>query len=179
VAAGADQPAWAAVSGRHLAAYTQNGTNTKQRGLRHLFTWLEEAYDHPHSYTSKLNRYSAVKTRPSTLAHSFIADLLEVTGGGRARTFEDARDHAMIRVLTEGVRRTELIQIRTSDLAADLMAQPFVRVVPLKGTRNRGAMLGSGLYRMLQRWAEEAGYDPAVHPHQFRHTSVTKLVGAW
>jgi integrase len=31
-------------------------------------------------------------------------------------------------------------------------------------------MLGSGLYRMLQRRAEEAGYDPAVHPHQFRHT---------
>lgn len=40
----------------YLAAYSQNGTNTKQRELRHLFTWLEEAYDHPHSYTSKLNR---------------------------------------------------------------------------------------------------------------------------
>ena len=31
-------------------------------------------------------------------------------------------------------------------------------------------MTGSGLYRMLKRRAEEAGYDPAVHPHQFRHT---------
>jgi len=36
------------------------------------------------------------------------------------------------------------------------------------GTRNRGAMTGSGLYQMLQRRADQAGYDPDVHPHQFR-----------
>ena len=30
---------------------------------------------------------------------------------------------------------------------------------------------GSGVYQMLDRRAEEAGYDPqAVHPHMFRHT---------
>ena len=29
------------------AAHTQGGTNTKQRNLRHLFTWLEAEYDHP------------------------------------------------------------------------------------------------------------------------------------
>jgi integrase/recombinase XerD len=92
-----------------------------------------------------------------------------------------------------------------------VIAQPFVRVVPLKGargytagrivplsaatarvlaaylrarrahrlaatpalwlgTRNHGPMTGSGLYRMLKRRAEQAGYDPAVHPHQFWHT---------
>ena len=109
----------------------------------------------------------------------------------------------MIRMLTEGVRRTELVQQQTNDLPVDVIAQPFVRVVPLKGargstegrivplapataralaaylrvrrghrlavspglwlgTRNRGAITGSGLYRMLQRRAGEAGYDPAV-----------------
>ncbi len=32
-------------------------------------------------------------------------------------------------------------------------------------------MTGSGVYQMLDRRAEEAGYDPqAVHPHMFRHT---------
>jgi integrase len=32
-------------------------------------------------------------------------------------------------------------------------------------------MNGTGLYRMLQRRAEQAGYDPRqVHPHMFRHT---------
>jgi len=195
----------------YLAEHCQNGTNTKQRNLRHLFTWLEEAYGHPHPYTSKLHRYSPVKTRPSTLAQQFIADLLEATGGGRARSFGDARDHAMSRVLTEGVRRGELVQLQAGDLPGDLIAQPFVRVVPLKGarasgegrivalspstaralvaylrvrrphrlaglpalwlgTRNRGPVTGSGIYRMLQRRATQAGYDPAVHPHQFRHT---------
>jgi integrase/recombinase XerD len=192
-------------------AHGQGGTNTKQRNLRHLFSWLEREHDHPHPYTDDLQRYTPAKTRPSTLAGQFITDLLEVTGNGRARGFEDARDHAMIRMLTEGVRRTELVQQQTCDLPVDVIAQPFVRVVPLKGarasaegrivplaqataralvaylrvrrghrlaasqglwlgTRNRGAITGSGLYRMLQRRAEEAGYDPAVHPHQFRHT---------
>jgi hypothetical protein len=28
-------------------------------------------------------------------------------------------------------------------------------------------MNGWGLYRMLQRRAEQAGYDPAVYPHMF------------
>ena len=41
----------------------------------------------------------------------------------------------MIRMLTEGVRRTELVQLQTNDLPVDVIAQPFVRVVPLKGAR--------------------------------------------
>ncbi len=117
----------------------------------------------------------------------------------------------MIRMLTEGVRREELAQQQITDLSDDLIARPFVRVVPLKGardfsqgrlvplmmgsaqalsaylrmrrthkqaklpalwlgSRNRGPMTGSGVYQMLERRAEEAGYDPRdVHPHMFRH----------
>jgi hypothetical protein len=47
----------------------------------------------------------------------------------------------MIRVLTEGVRRCELVQIRLDDLPADLIARPDIRVVPLKarGPPTRGA----------------------------------------
>jgi integrase/recombinase XerD len=195
----------------YFAGHGQGGTNTRQRNLRHLFTWLEKAYGHPHPYTDDLNRYSPVQTRPSTLAQEFIADMLKITGGGQAHDFARARDHAMIRMLTEGVRRTELVEIRMGDLSADLIAQPFVRVVPLKGardsgqgrvvplshstsraitvylrarhahrqasspalwlgTRHRGPLTGSGLYRMLKQRAVQAGYDPDVHPHQFRHT---------
>ena len=65
------------------AAHGQGGTNTKQRNLRHLFSWLERDHDHPHPYTEDLQRYSPAKNRPSTLAGGFITDLLEVTGGGR------------------------------------------------------------------------------------------------
>jgi integrase/recombinase XerD len=196
----------------YLASHSQGGTNTKQRNLRHLFSWLAIEYGHPHPYTDGLVRYAPVKVRPSTLAADFIKDLLSATGGGRARTFDDARDHAMIRVLTEGVRRAELVQIRLDDLPADLIARPYIRVVPLKGaraadegrivpltlatakaivtylrarqshgqaqtspalwlgTRNRGPMTRSGVYRMVKRRAEEAGYEPSVYPHMFRHT---------
>jgi integrase/recombinase XerD len=120
--------------------------------------------------------------------------------------FEDVRDHALIRLLCEGLRRTEIVQMRLDDLPADLVLQPLVRVVPLKGAhaedagrlvplasataaamssyqrvrryhrhaataqrwlrlRNHGPMSGWGLYRMLQRRAGQAGYDPDGHPH--------------
>lgn len=116
-------------------SHSQGGTNTKQRNLRHLFTWLETEYGHPHPYTDGLVRYSPAQTRPSTLAQEFIKDLLEITGGGRARDFENSRDYAMIRFLNEGVRRGELVQQEMEDLPLDLIARPYVRVVPLKGAR--------------------------------------------
>jgi integrase/recombinase XerD len=119
----------------YLRAHTQGGTNTLQRNLAHLFAFLDEVYDHPSPYTARLNRYAPEKKRPATLAEEFIKDMLEVTGGGRARDFEGVRDHAIIRVFTEGVRRTELAQMQLEDLSADLMARPFARVVPLKGAR--------------------------------------------
>jgi integrase/recombinase XerD len=192
-------------------SHSQGGTNTRQRNLHHLFTWLAFRYDHPDPWTDDMVRYGPVQSRPSTLDESFIRDLLEVTGGGKATSFVDARDHAMIRMLTEGVRREELAQQQITDLSEDLITRPFVRVVPLKGardfsegrlvplmmrsaqaltdylrirrlhkmarlpalwlgSRNRGPMTGSGVYQMLDRRAEEAGYDPqAVHPHMFRH----------
>jgi integrase/recombinase XerD len=204
------------VLNRFFAAYrnshTQGGTNTRQRNLHHLFTWMTLRYDHPDPWDGDdLVRYGPVKSRPSTLAEEFIRDLLEVTGNGKATSFVDVRDHAMIRMLTEGVRREELAQQQITDLSDDLIARPFVRVVPLKGardftqgrliplmmgsaqalsaylrvrhahkqaklaalwlgSRNRGPMTGSGVYQMLERRAEQAGYDPrAVHPHMFRH----------
>jgi hypothetical protein len=45
----------------------------------------------------------------SPLGNRFFADYL-----GKARSFEDVRDHATIRVLTDGVRRTELAQMEVS-----------------------------------------------------------------
>jgi aryl carrier-like protein len=51
--------------------------------------------------------------------------MFEVTGGGRARTFEDVRDHAIFKVFPEGARRTEVAQMEVDDLSADLIARPF------------------------------------------------------
>jgi integrase len=47
------------------------------------------------------------------------------------------------------------------------MNSPYVWL----GLRNSGPLDGMGLYRMLRRRADQAGYDPSqVHPHMFRHT---------
>jgi integrase/recombinase XerD len=183
------------------AAHARGGTNTKQRNLRHLFTWLEADYDHPHPYTDDLNHYAPAAGRPSTLSADFIKDLLAAAGGGHGKTFADVRDHALIRVLTDGLRRTEVTEMRMTDLPLDLVGQRLIRVVPLKGARaeeegrvvpvasatarsiaaylrvrryhrladspfvwlglrNGGPLDGTGLYRMLRRRAEQAGYDP-------------------
>ena len=55
--------------------------------------------------SADLVRYGPAKSRPSTLSEGFIRDLLQVTGGGRGRSFNRSRDHAIIRMFTEGVHR--------------------------------------------------------------------------
>jgi hypothetical protein len=82
-------------------SHSQGGTNTRQRNLHHLLTWLAFRCDHPDPWTDDMVRYGPVQSRPSTLDEGFIRDLLEVTGDGKATSFVDARDHAMIRMLTE------------------------------------------------------------------------------
>jgi site-specific recombinase XerD len=88
----------------------QGGTHTQQRNLIQLFNYLERERGFATPYAEGLNRYAAVKGRPKTLSEQFIDDLLEVTGSGRARDFETARDYAIIRILRgEGIRRMELL----------------------------------------------------------------------
>jgi integrase/recombinase XerD len=90
-------------------------------------------------YGRRLNRYAEVKHRPVTLSSEFVDELLEVTGGGKARDFETVRDHAMIRILrTEGIRREELLSMVIYTLPADLIRNPVFRLVPLKGARAAG-----------------------------------------
>jgi integrase len=118
----------------------QGGTHTLQRNLLQLFNFLEKERDYPNPYTGeRLNRYAAVKGRPKTLSGDFVDELLEVTGGGKARDFETARDHAIIRILrSEGIRRSELLGMVMSTLPADVIKNPTFRLVPLKGARAIG-----------------------------------------
>ncbi|RKS06695.1 site-specific recombinase XerD [Nocardiopsis sp. Huas11] len=111
------------------------GTNTIQRNLRPLFAYLAEEYDVPNPYTAdspKLQRYATPPMgKPKTLSQDFVADCLKITG--KNRDFETVRDHAIIRVLTEGLRSEELLSLRVQDL--DLQHKVLV-VLPLKGDRN-------------------------------------------
>lgn len=67
----------------YQAEHGQSDTNTKQRNLRHPFTWLEAEYDHRHPYTPQLNRYAPVTV---DTVSPVVTDLLRVTGNGKART---------------------------------------------------------------------------------------------
>lgn len=117
----------------------QGGTHTQQRNLIQLFNFLERERGVATPYKDGLNRYAAVKGHPKTLSGEFVDDLLEVTGGGRARDFETARDHAIIRILrSEGIRRMELLSMVMHTLPADVIQNPMFRLVPLKGARTVG-----------------------------------------
>jgi integrase/recombinase XerD len=117
----------------------QGGTHTQQRNLIQLFNFLERERRVATPYADGLNRYAAVKGRPKTLSGEFIDDLLEVTGGGRARDFETARDHAIIRILrSEGIRRMELLSMVMHTMPADVIQNSTFRLVPLKGARAAG-----------------------------------------
>ncbi|GAA3500288.1 tyrosine recombinase XerC [Streptomyces prasinosporus] len=200
-------------------SHDRGGTNAVQRNLRTFYAWLEEEFDHPNPYRDrKLHRYSApTGAKPKTLAPELVRDLLKITGNGqpRVREFEKVRDHAIIRVLTEGLRAEELLSLRLGDLH---LSQGLLQVVPLKdaraagegrviplqpktiialtrylrareqhklsgndwlwlGTRNRGHLKYSGLYRMVNRRAKEAGHPP-VSPHRFRHTFANDLLSS-
>ena len=124
----------------YYLAHGQGGTHSLQRNLIQLFKYLERERGFANPYRSDgLNRYTPVKGRPKTLSADFIEELLEVTGGGRARDFETARDHAIIRILrSEGIRRTELLEMAMHTLPADVIRNPIFRLVPLKGARAAG-----------------------------------------
>ncbi|MFJ8859753.1 tyrosine-type recombinase/integrase [Streptomyces sp. NPDC102451] len=200
-------------------SHDRGGTNTVQRNLRPFFNWLEDEFDVANPYRDKrLQKYAApVGATPKTLSSEFVIDLLKVTGNGhpRIREFEKVRDHAMIRVLTEGLRAEELLSLRLDYLH---LSQGLLQVVPLKdaraagegriiplqpktvialtrylrarehhklsgsewlwlGSRNRSRLTYSGLYRMVNRRAKDAGYA-SVSPHQFRHTFANDLLSA-
>jgi site-specific recombinase XerD len=89
----------------YLDRHTLGGTVTKQGNPRVFLKHLAEEYgteniwDHP-----KRNRYAREESHPPVLAPDLITALLKVTSG---KTFEDRRDHTIIRVLLKGpgVRR--------------------------------------------------------------------------
>jgi len=112
------------------------GTNTRQRNLSPFFTWLETSSITRSPWRDKrFQKYAAPQQgKPKTLSEDFVKDVLTVTGGGspRVRDFETVRDHALVRVLTEGLRAEELLCLRVEDLDLE---REVLHVVPLKGHR--------------------------------------------
>lgn len=118
-------------------AHGQGGTATTSRNLRKFFSYLEDEYGVTNPYRDrKLQHYSPPKeAKPKTLSTDFVKDLLKVTGGGKAKDFALARDYAILRVLTEGLRSEELLSLRVQDID---LSQGLLQVVPLKSARDSG-----------------------------------------
>lgn len=133
------------------------GTNTVQRNLRALFRYISEEYDTADPYADpKLQMYATPPMgKPKTLSTEFVADMLKATGNGspKVRDFQTVRDHAIIRVLTEGLRSDELLNLRVQDL--DLAGGTLV-VVPIKMDRNsldgRVIPIQPKTVKALSRW---------------------------
>ena len=67
--------------------------------------------------------------------------------------------------LTLATAKAIVVYLRARQSHGRPQASPAVWL----GTRNRGPMTGSGVYRMVKRRAEQAGYEPSVYPRMFRH----------
>ena len=118
----------------------QGGTHTQQRNLIQLFNYLERERGSATPYRGRAQPVrGGQRDGRRHCPAEFIDELLEVTGDGRARDFETARDHAIIRILrSEGIRRMELLGMVMHTLPADVIQNPMFRLVPLKGARAAG-----------------------------------------
>jgi hypothetical protein len=116
----------------YCQAHGQGGMHTQQRNLLQLFNYLQLPATTCNVNTATPTPYTAGSTAtpksgdgPGPFPPAFIDDLLEVTGGGKARDFETARDHAIIRILRSGgIRRQELLGMVMHTLPGDLLRTP-------------------------------------------------------
>jgi site-specific recombinase XerD len=131
-----------------LDRHTQGGTVTKQGNLRVFLKHLAEEYEIENGWDRpKRHRYGRQEQHPPVLPPDLITALLKATSG---KTFEDRRDHAIIRVLLSGPRRQEVASMRVELL--DLRsAVRTVGVIGLKGRPSRSIMLGDKDVLALKR----------------------------
>jgi hypothetical protein len=106
-----------AVLNEFFAAYrdshTQGGTNTRQRNLHHLFTWLVRRYDHPDPWTPDLVRYVAAMAADLDAAMRLAVDGLRRAG------YSWGEIAAPLGVTRQGAQQRWGQRTGTSDLRVD------------------------------------------------------------
>jgi site-specific recombinase XerD len=171
--------------------------NTRYRGLRAFFKWLQEEGEITRNPMENMSPPTIPEGQVPVPSEADLRALLKTCGGN---TFEDRRDLAVIRLFFDsGLRLAELTNIRMEDLDLD---GGVVRVMG-KGSRLRissfgakstkaidrylrmrgkhperdlpnlwlglkGPLTTSGIRQMVWRRSTEAGI-PRLHPHQLRH----------
>jgi site-specific recombinase XerD len=170
---------------------------TRYRGLRGFFGWLEEEGEIP---ASPMTRMKPPKVGEQLVDVPTVEDIKKLLDTCAGNDFESRRDAAIIRLFADaGIRLAELTGLKLEDV--DLAGG--AALVHGKGDRYRlasfgtktakaldryqrarlghadaesvslwlglkGPMTGSGIRQMLWRRSKEAGI-PRIHPHQLRH----------
>jgi site-specific recombinase XerD len=170
---------------------------TRYRGLRGFFGWLEEEGETSASPMARMKPPKVGEQLVDVPTLDDVKALLETCAGN---DFESRRDAAIIRLFADaGVRLAELTDLKVADIdlaggaalvhgkgdryrlasfgrktAKALDRYLRVRLGHVDAESDRvwlglkGPMTGSGVRQMLWRRSGEAGI-PRMHPHQLRH----------
>jgi MoaA/NifB/PqqE/SkfB family radical SAM enzyme len=116
-------------------------------------------------------RYAPVKVRPLTLAADFIKDPLSATGGGKARTLDEAREAGLsmrINIVVSNRNAHELDQMRAIADRYGIDAYEYANISP---TIHDGAeVLPSRAREMLRKRTPTPGCNAGItHLHADPH----------
>ncbi len=193
-----------AITREHIEAFlvyvienrSASTTETRYRGLRGFFGWLEEEGEIP---ASPMAPMKPPKVPEQPVAVPSLDDVKKLLATCAGNDFESRRDAAIIRLFADaGIRLAELAGLKLSDLdlangavlvhgkgdryrmasfgrktAKALDRYQRIRLAHIDAETEamwlglKGPMTGSGIRQMLWRRSEEAGI-PRMHPHQLR-----------
>ena len=134
-----------------LAIHKASTAAIRFRSLKTFWNWLVDEGEADSNVMARMRPPTIPEEPVPILTDGEISALLKVTGG---KSFEDRRDHAIIRVfLDTGVRLGELVGLRAEDIDWD---QQVLFVVG-KGRRARACPFGARTARALDRYLRARG----------------------
>ncbi|MEZ4503003.1 MAG: tyrosine-type recombinase/integrase [Dehalococcoidia bacterium] len=143
-----------------LQRWKPSTANNRFRGLQQFFKWLEEEGEVAANPMGRMRPPRVPEQPVPVLDDDDLRRLLDSCGG---RSFDDRRDHAILRVFIDtGARLAEVAGTRLDGLdgLGDLdLDQGLIRVLG-KGRRERVLPLGSRTVRALDRYLRERGRHP-------------------
>jgi site-specific recombinase XerD len=147
-----------------LERHKPTTASVRFRNLRRFFNWMVHEEILGVSPMRKLLEPSIAEQPVPVLTEDELKSLLKVTSG---KSFEQRRDHAMIRVLIDcGIRRNELVGLTIEDV--DLDTHDVIHVMG-KGGRARNVPFGSRTGAALDRYMRE----------RVKHKHAKRLPNLW